>query len=1594
MRNRSLALVTVIALCINGVAAGLAPLPAAATAPDRNPAALGALPAWFAATPDGPYPAASRETSADDPLSTGIRLAPANGRGGGTRHRYFVPFNDEHLWRLFDEKNTGLPGAQQCHVHDVDVAGSLNSSIFLIASSDRTRYYYDHWEDGYDADPLDPEQRSDTTVVGMLDAGAFEVFQSAINPGQVGTEFFYDGRDLITVVGEQAAVVRQVYPSTPGTVLAAAWEIPDIGDWGTAYVATVGEDLVSNPGGVIQDHDFTGLEVMAAQDGTVVYRNGELLATLDTGETHPIYGANDGAGGEGVDSTDTITATGPIQVQMMTGSCGGARYSAHGYTLQPVDVWDTVYWAPVPGFEEGCGPSGLDADTDVYLHNPHSDAIVVAMSGSVGTYDIPIPAGSTVSVLNVTGLDDISAGTGGTQFYSSQPFWGVGVIDSATNGDSEGRNFDWGYSLIPESRLSSHVIIGYAPGNGADPPTDNGNLAFVTALTDTVVYVDLNQDGLPDPFDMNGDGDRDDENVWGVPEWDEPLSALGVPLAAYQVLRVGDPDDHDLTGALIYTPDLEQKIAAAWGQDPCWADYGRPYLDLGYTVLPTSVPRLSKADELAIDADLSGGVSPGDTITYTLVLHNNGTGVMHNVVLTDPLPYTYVDYVVGSLGVTEPPTVGAKEYSNDGVNFAEEFENPDIQALRVRWPSIGPGRMVTITFRVQIRTDIPPDIMEISNQAVVGSDDTDPRPSQDPDDPDDPDTDTPVGRPLLSIDKRVSPPTVRPGDRVTYTLVVSNYGNGVALLTVITDVLPSWATYVSRTLDLTWPIAQEVITTHIVTYTSSFHGTYADDFDLSVTQATDYAGNDGSLTWSTDWTEVNDDVPGDPGSGEVQVRMDGNGLSEPAHLWMEDADGDDAGVERTMDLSEFVIPTLRYYVSGNTDLDGNDFYRVEIDGISELQEQYSGGYTIQEIDLSTAAGDPAVTLGLLASGGTEAGEYYRFDHISVSESDPFRIMTRTVTEESTVLSYVTRTGGDPASYDEVTGYMVITEGMRLPAGGFITATFQAQVAKPLTDGLKLRNTACTTASNWINIPEDDARCDDAEIEVQADHTLSITKAAAPSPVAAGNLLTYTLTYTITGDEAVESALVSDTTPANTTFYAATPTPISDPGVRNSGPVIWQVDGLWPPGSGITQAAGSLTMVVRVDSSLVSDTTICNTVVITDTGGLTDTDEICTPAVIEPGLELIKTVDPDRTVPDMPFTYTLRIVNTGSYTFTALRLTDNLPADFWYVDGSGRPVDPDVIAEPLLVWSDLVPIVGPLAPGESLDVSFQVTTPLTDGTYTNTATVEGVYPGGTLTDTDDAPISIADPAVAIDKRIASIDDDEVEPNYVTFTITIDNIGPSTIDVLPLLDEYESYTLTFEYSEPYADAVSEVADDGLLTWDDLTGPAPNGFDRNLPPGHTFVVTTVFLIIGTGTTTNTAIVTGATDVYGNPADPVEDDEIVGNTNPALTVLYFRALAEESAVRLEWATAAEVGIDTFHVYRASDKDFDLAELIARVDATGRGSTYRYVDRDVTMNEVYWYWLAEVNTDDEGRLHGPVWGGVGPSALPMRLYLPLVRRD
>ena len=912
-----------------------------------------------------------------------------------TIHQYFVPFDDANLIRMLSDSNVCQGGGGS------PVRDFLASRISLTASSDRTIYYYDHHEDDYDADPLNP---GPTTEVGVLDAGETRIFADDIDTTDLHnpSSLYYDGRDRITVFGEEASVMRGAFPSLMDSVigsrLAGAWEIEQKADCGAAYVIPAGEDW--GPG---SDFEFTGASVMALEDNIAVYRNGVLVDTLDMGETVLVNGAGDGAGVGGLDSGDTFTTTGPAQVHVYSSICtlgGLPLWSGNGYNLEPQCQWTNDYWSPVP--RRTIGPTcGNEADMDVFLYNPGLTATLRVDDGVMYTVTLR-PGSRSVGDLIAPGL---FSDTHGVRLYTpnGEPFWGVVNVDTGKTA------FEWGYSLIDANELSSQVVIGWAPGNDASPPLaqypPNGNLVWVTPVTDTRVYVDLDQDGFPDLVDCNGDGAVRDTGVDGV--CDEPDADVGIALAAGQTLRVADPFDADMTGALIYTENLNEKIAVAWGADPCVAGPRLPYLDMGYTVLPIAIPSLIKYDALAQDADGSSDISRGDILSYTIVLYNNGMGPMHNVVLTDVLPFTYTEFVVGSLASTLP-YVDDDYYGNGAWGYVPVDSgppyntDPNVEQFRLFWNEILGQQTVTVTFQMRIRTDVPPDVEQISNLAVVVSDETPPKQSEDPQDPIDPSTDTPLGQPILWLDKLPSDPgTVRPGDPLTYTIVVSNVGTANALSALVVEQLPPWLTYVPGTLDLTWPVARVVTSTVPVTYTYDFDGLYGDNFDnVDRTSSTGWDGSDGTLDWLGKWEEVGDD--GVLLAGDVLVPSTANANTPPSYVFVTDTDGQDSGLRRCADLSDFVAPRLSFNLRCNLVVsDSDDYYRVTVTSTLALtpnnlfREIYDNDseWVTRDTSLAAYAGHDEVCITLVGEEGlddtpptppyADDDEFVRFDDVYI-----------------------------------------------------------------------------------------------------------------------------------------------------------------------------------------------------------------------------------------------------------------------------------------------------------------------------------------------------------------------------------------------------------------------------------------------------------------------------------------------------------------------------------------------------------------------------------------------------------------------------------
>jgi uncharacterized repeat protein (TIGR01451 family) len=756
--------------------------------------------------------------------------------------------------------------------------------------------------------------------------------------------------------------------------------------------------------------------------------------------------------------------------------------------------------------------------------------------------------------------------------------------------------------------------------------------------------------------------------------------------------------------------------------------------------LPVPIPSLAKQSSLIVDADGSGDVSRGDTLNYTVVLRNNGLGPLLNGVLTDTIPFTHTDFVVGSVAVSTPPPLGLTEYYSTLWGYPPtanpEGVDPAVRAFRVTWPIIESRQTITVTFGVRLQDDIPPDVDEISNLATFSSDDTGTRTSRDPTDPDprDPYTDVPLGQPILQIRKLDEPDPIRPGQLLTYTIVVTNTGTATALGSLVLENLPTYVTYVSNTLNLTLPsVVSQVVPMPPVPFTTTFTGSYADDFDLTLTQTSNYTGSDGSLAWSTNWIEVDDFAGAGPAAGDVRVGSAGSELSPPGYLELTDSDDVNSGITRTLDLRDFVSPRLSFYVSGVTNF--GDTYDVLVNGVSLLggPERYNGPYQQRTADLSPFVVPPGVaTLQFIAQDTMEATDVYRVENIVIEETSPLRTISETLETTTTSVTYTTQTGINPVVYNRVANTMTVASGIRIPPKAQVRFSFQVRVAIPLPNGMTLLNTAAITSTNVVTKPY--PLTDTVTTTVLSDHVLTITKTDNPyDPVVPGQLMTYTLNWTVAGDEPAPNVVVTDSLPLPYVSYVRCDGGLScSPTAPDT--VVWNLGDRLPIASGITSDGGQLTLTVRVEQRPPGGV-FTNTVIINDAdpGTAPDTDDEPT-TVLDASFVLSKRrVTDSPVVAGEPVQFLIVITNTGTLTITRLPLEDTY--DPVYLEFQGALPNADGTSPGAIFWNDLTqPPGSDLAPGANTQIlvdfiAITSTQSLSPPLTINTATSDGAIAGG-------------------------------------------------------------------------------------------------------------------------------------------------------------------------------------------------------------------------------------------------------------------------
>jgi uncharacterized repeat protein (TIGR01451 family) len=105
------------------------------------------------------------------------------------------------------------------------------------------------------------------------------------------------------------------------------------------------------------------------------------------------------------------------------------------------------------------------------------------------------------------------------------------------------------------------------------------------------------------------------------------------------------------------------------------------------------------------DLNGSGALSPGDTLTYTIVVTNTGNADALAVVLTDT-PGANTTLVAGSVTTTQGTVTNGNQPGATGVAV-------DLGTM------VASSGQATVSFTVQIDNPFPPGVTTVSNQAIA-----------------------------------------------------------------------------------------------------------------------------------------------------------------------------------------------------------------------------------------------------------------------------------------------------------------------------------------------------------------------------------------------------------------------------------------------------------------------------------------------------------------------------------------------------------------------------------------------------------------------------------------------------------------------------------------------------------------------------------------------------------------------------------------------------------------------------------------------------------------------------------------------------------
>jgi uncharacterized repeat protein (TIGR01451 family) len=381
--------------------------------------------------------------------------------------------------------------------------------------------------------------------------------------------------------------------------------------------------------------------------------------------------------------------------------------------------------------------------------------------------------------------------------------------------------------------------------------------------------------------------------------------------------------------------------------------------------------------------------------------------------------------------------------------------------------------------------------------------------------------------------------------------------------------------------------------------------------------------------------------------------------------------------------------------------------------------------------------------------------------------------------------------------------------------------------------------------------------------------LQITKTDSPDPVNAGTNLTYTITVTNHGPDAAPTTSWSDTLPGGTLFVSvstgASGWTCSNPPTGTHGTVSCS-----NPSFGVGNAAFTLTIAVPPD--VANGTVLSNTATIMSAAAegnpgqesATETTTVSTSADVT----VAKSDSPDPVNAGDNITYTIDVTNAGPSWAVNGQLTDTVPAGTTFVSLSSPG------------WTCTQPSTGGTGniTCDASVVGFGANT-FTLVVKVNPSTAAGtvITNSATFTSTTSDPNSGGETGTATTTVTASADvsvtkTDSPDPvtagNDLTYTITVNNAGPSNAATVTLTDNLPAATTFVSLSSPggWTCAPLTVGAGGTLSC------------TNLNMGIGSAVFTLVVKVNPGALTGNDVITNTATVSSTTSDPNTGNETGG--------------------------------------------------------------------------------------------------------------------